>query len=140
MFCTEPYKEYVGYYDYSEEDQCVHGRLLYIVDLISFEADDYEGVQASFEAAVDHYLQTCAELGDVPNNPIRNGFHKIEDAPRDGTHIYVIRPHDLMRFEAWFDPEGFSRIGIRLEKTGTWNCEAGGWFEKGEVQFWVPKD
>jgi hypothetical protein len=142
MYCTQPYKEYVGSYDWSEdeEDECVHGKILYITDLISYESDGYDGIQAAFESAVDHYLETCDAIGELPNDPIPTGYLKIDDAPRDGTRIYVIRPDDLKPFEAWFHADGISLLATGPEKTGTWDVEAGGWFEKGEVHYWLPND
>jgi hypothetical protein len=140
MYCTKPYNGYVGSYDWSKEDNCAHGKVLYITDLISYEAADYDGIQASFEAAVDHYLDVCAEIGDTPNNPIPEGYLKIEDAPTDGTVIWVVRPSDQQLFEAWFYPEGCSLVDSTLKHTGTWHCEVGGWFEEGELHYWLPND
>lgn len=67
MICTSSYKGYIGSYQKSVEDNCVHGRILYINDLVTYEAEDTWGIQAAFEAAVDHYIETCKTLGDTPN-------------------------------------------------------------------------
>jgi|SRR5476651_1478816 len=140
MYCTQEYKGYFGHSDWSEDDQVCHGRLLYIQDIVTYEADDWDGVQAAFEESVDHYLQLCEEQYMEADAPNPKGFLKIEDAPRDGTHIWVVRPHDLKLFEAWFHADGMSLLATGPEKTGTWHCEEGGWFEKGEVHYWLPNE
>lgn len=67
----------------------------------------------------------------------------IDTAPKDGTHIMVIRPDDGVLFEVKWDPEGSSRnpkTGA-LDIPGFWLCTDGqGWFEVGEVEHWLPKD
>jgi hypothetical protein len=66
----------------------------------------------------------------------------IEAAPRDGTHILVVRPDDGVLFEVTWDPTGNSRnpqTGV-LDVPGFWFCVDGsGWFEVGEVNYWLPK-
>jgi hypothetical protein len=128
VFCTQLYKGYVGEFDYSEEDKVHHGKILYIVDLITFQADDWDGIQSAFEQSVDHYLEFCKTVGDTPNTPGVPGCLPIEQAPRDGMRIYVIRPSDLKPFEAWYSGPEYN----------SWHCETGGWFEHDEVHYWKP--
>ena len=51
------------------------GKILFIDDLITFESDTPTGLTAAFQAAVEDYLVTCAELGIEPKKPLRGQFN-----------------------------------------------------------------
>lgn len=53
---TAPYRNYTGSIEYSEADGVFHGKVLNVTDLVSYEADDEDGIQRAFEEAVDDYL------------------------------------------------------------------------------------
>lgn len=53
------YRGYSGSAEFSHEDGCLHGRILSIDDLITYEAADQVRLQAEFERAVDQYLAHC---------------------------------------------------------------------------------
>lgn len=63
------YKGFQGSVEFSLENNLLFGKILHIEDLVSFEADDIKGLQASFEESVEDYLKTCEELGVVPDKP-----------------------------------------------------------------------
>lgn len=63
------YKGYTGSLQVSVEDNCLYGRIEGIDDLVTYEAQTVEEARAAFQEAVDHYLQTCAELGEPVNQP-----------------------------------------------------------------------
>jgi len=63
------YKSYVGTVEYSEEDNCLFGRLTGINDIISYEGDSVASLRVAFEEAVDDYLETCVKLGKTPQRP-----------------------------------------------------------------------
>jgi hypothetical protein len=132
------FQGYIGNARYSDDDEVYHGKLLYVTDVITYEADTADKIEAAFQEAVQHYLTTCVSIGDLPNNPKPDNFIAIADAPRDGTHISVIRPEDSVGFEAWFDQSGTSYIDGLFIQTGTWSCMVGGWFERDEVHYWIP--
>ena len=73
----------------------------------------------------------------MAKKPQENGF-LIGTAPKDGTHILVLRLEDQAPFEAWWCPDGDSLIDGNLINTGNWECKVGGWFEQDEVAFWLP--
>lgn len=75
MSTTKPYKDYVGSIDVDMERRVLHGKILFIRDLVTFEAKDPDGLQREFEAAVDDYLDTCLELGRDPMKPMSGSFN-----------------------------------------------------------------
>ena len=69
------YKGYNGTIEASIEDGCLHGKILFINDLITYEGDTVEDIKASFEEAVDHYLAYCKETGKPANKPYSGTFN-----------------------------------------------------------------
>jgi len=81
---TMKYKGFIGSIEVSIEDNCLHGKIIHSVDLVTYEASTVEGLKKEFEAAVDDYIATCAEVGIEPfksfsgtlNVRIGPGLHK----------------------------------------------------------------
>jgi predicted HicB family RNase H-like nuclease len=63
------YKGYHGSTEYSLEDDCLHGRLLGINDVITYEGNSVKEIKAAFKDSVDDYLAFCKETGKEPNKP-----------------------------------------------------------------------
>ena len=53
----------------------LYGKLLYIDDLIAYEAQTIPELEKEFQAAVDEYLEDCADLGVEPNKPFKGTFN-----------------------------------------------------------------
>ncbi|MBN4994688.1 type II toxin-antitoxin system HicB family antitoxin [Stenotrophomonas maltophilia] len=54
------------------------GKILFIDDLVTYEADlatGGPGIRAAFEEAVDDYLETCKELGRAPQKALSGTFN-----------------------------------------------------------------
>ena len=69
------YKNYLGTVEYSQEDQCLYGKVAYIRDLVNYEADSAIGLELAFEEAVDSYLHDCEKLDKEPNVPFKGSFN-----------------------------------------------------------------
>lgn len=69
------YKDYFGSVEFDLEDQILHGNILFINDLITYEADTLDGLNKEFKAAVDDYLETCKLLGREPQKAFKGSFN-----------------------------------------------------------------
>ncbi len=69
------YKGYLGSVEVSLEDKCLHGKLLHVRDVVSYEGDTVEELRCAFQGAVDDYLETCAELKRDPQKPFSGTFN-----------------------------------------------------------------
>jgi predicted HicB family RNase H-like nuclease len=69
------YKGYTGTIEASIEDGCLHGRLLFINDIITYEGNTVNEIKTSFEEAVDRYLAYCEETGKPANKPYSGTFN-----------------------------------------------------------------
>jgi predicted HicB family RNase H-like nuclease len=65
------YMGYVGSIEIDTDNDLLHGKLLYITDVITYAGYTAKELKAAFEEAVNDYLQICAELGDTPNVPLK---------------------------------------------------------------------
>src|ERR1035441_7478794 len=72
---TLQYKGYDGSVLYSAEDRVLHGRILGIRDMVSFEGSDVKSLETNFKAAVDEYLAFCAAEGKTPDVPFKGSFN-----------------------------------------------------------------
>jgi len=62
--------EYLDYHGSVErDDDCWHGRVLHIQDVVTYSSDSIDGLALAFVDAVDDYLETCHQLGDAPCQP-----------------------------------------------------------------------
>ena len=68
------YKGYIGTVEYSEEDECLFGRIAGIGDIITYEGESVAEIRQAFEESVDDYLKHCKEIGKEPNKPYSGKF------------------------------------------------------------------
>ncbi|MGR6036127.1 MAG: type II toxin-antitoxin system HicB family antitoxin [Candidatus Nitrosoglobus sp.] len=69
------YKDYYGSVEYSDEDEVLHGCLLNINDIVTYEGTTIAEIKANFAEAVEGYLRMCAELGQPPDKPASGKFN-----------------------------------------------------------------
>lgn len=75
---TKDYFEYKGFRGSilaSIEDRCLHGRIKHIDSVVTYEAQNFEELEAAFKEAVDDYLETCREIGVAPEKPYKGSFN-----------------------------------------------------------------
>ncbi|PLX50673.1 MAG: toxin-antitoxin system HicB family antitoxin [Desulfobulbaceae bacterium] len=63
------HKGYTARVEFDSEDHIFFGRIVGIRDIVTFHGETVNELESSFKEAVDHYLETCAELGKKPNKP-----------------------------------------------------------------------
>lgn len=69
------YKDYEGTAELDMARRVCRGKILFIDDLVTYEAASPAELQTEFEAAVDDYIDTCATLGREPQKPLRGLFN-----------------------------------------------------------------
>ncbi|WP_026596620.1 type II toxin-antitoxin system HicB family antitoxin [Methylohalobius crimeensis] len=69
------YKGYFGSIEPQLDDNKLYGKLLFIRDLVTYEADTLAELKKEFEASVDAYLEDCEELGREPDKPCKGTFN-----------------------------------------------------------------
>jgi predicted HicB family RNase H-like nuclease len=87
------YEGYIGSVEVSEADDCLHGKLLHINDLVTYEAETPKQLVDAFHEATDDYLATCAELDKKPDTPFKGVFN-VRTSP--ATHREVATVADSL--------------------------------------------
>lgn len=63
---TLEYKGFQGSVEYSEEDNCLFGKILFTEDLVLYEGNSVDELRKNFQESVDEYIEDCKELGKDP--------------------------------------------------------------------------
>jgi predicted HicB family RNase H-like nuclease len=67
---TLKYKGYSGTVEYSEEDNCLYGKVIGMnKNGITYEGKTVEELKADFESGINLYLESCTERGMKPQKP-----------------------------------------------------------------------
>ncbi|MBI5591668.1 MAG: type II toxin-antitoxin system HicB family antitoxin [Deltaproteobacteria bacterium] len=72
---TLKYKGYLGSIEISVEDGCLHGQILFINDMITYEGDTIPAIKEEFSSAVDRYIAYCKKTGRPANKPYSGTFN-----------------------------------------------------------------
>jgi predicted HicB family RNase H-like nuclease len=69
------HKGYNGSIETSVEDNVLHGKVLCINDLVTYEAETLQGLKDEFIIAVEDYLVTCKHAQKSPDKPFNGVFN-----------------------------------------------------------------
>jgi predicted HicB family RNase H-like nuclease len=97
---TINYKGFTGSIEVSYTQDCVHGKILFINDLVTYEAPTPGKIKEEFELAVEDYIETCKELGIEPHKSF-NGTFNIRIKPKQ---------HEELAFQAIKNDETINKI------------------------------
>jgi predicted HicB family RNase H-like nuclease len=68
------YKGYIGKVEIDDEAVILHGEVINIRDVITFEGKSVDEIQKAFRESVDDYLEFCAQRGESPEKPFSGKF------------------------------------------------------------------
>ena len=69
------YKGYTGIAEVDADAGIIHGRVVGLRDVVTFEGETPDKAVEAFRESVDDYLDFCAELGQNPERPISGQFN-----------------------------------------------------------------
>lgn len=68
------YKGYIGKVEIDEEAGILHGEVINVRDVITFEGRTVEELQQAFRDSVEDYLEFCSQRGEDPEKPFSGKF------------------------------------------------------------------
>lgn len=68
------YKGYIGKVEYDPDARILHGEVVGIRDVVTFQADSTKVIEKAFRDSVDDYLAFCKERGEDPDKPFSGQF------------------------------------------------------------------
>jgi len=69
------YKDYEGTAELDMDRHVCRGKILFINDLVTYEAASPSDLGKEFRLAVDDYIATCATLNREPQKPLKGQFN-----------------------------------------------------------------
>ncbi len=69
------YKGYEATVEFDAEDRIFFGRVIGTRDVIAFDGQTVDELEASFRAVVDEYLEDCQRVGKDPDKPCSGRFN-----------------------------------------------------------------
>ena len=72
---TIKYKGFIGSVEVSISDNCLYGKILFINDLVTYEANSLDEIEKEFKDAVDDHIETCKELGIEAHKSFSGSFN-----------------------------------------------------------------
>jgi len=71
------YKKYIGSVEVDVEEGVLHGKVLFINGLITYESINFnlDELECEFKASIDEYLSDCHELGIEPEQTCKGQFN-----------------------------------------------------------------
>jgi predicted HicB family RNase H-like nuclease len=74
MVRTMTYKGYAAKIEFDEAGKLLHGEVIGIRDVVTFQADSAADIEKEFHASVDDYLAFCKKRGEPPEKPASGKF------------------------------------------------------------------
>ena len=68
------YKGYIGKVEIDDEAGILHGEVINIRDVITFEGSSVDEIQGAFHKSIDDYLEFCTKRGESPEKPFSGKF------------------------------------------------------------------
>lgn len=68
------YKGYIGQVEFDSEAGILHGEVMGIRDVVTFQGQSVKEVEKAFHESVDDYLAFCQERGEEPDKPCSGKF------------------------------------------------------------------
>ena len=105
------YKGYLGTIEPDLDTGELFGRLAFIRDLITYEAETLKALEQAFKESVDGYLASCTELGKKPDLPFKGTFN-VRISPEMHRKAVLASSNSLNSFVSDAIQEKLIRLGI----------------------------
>ena len=89
------YKGFLGSIEWDVESKLLHGKILFVSDLVTYEAKDETELCREFEAAVEDHVTTCKQLGRKPPKPFSGKLSVKADIQVQPAAIISAHPDDV---------------------------------------------
>jgi len=101
------YKGYTGRVEYDDEAGIIHGEVLDLRDVITFEGKSVEEVEQAFRDSIDDSLEFCEQRGEGPDK-LFSGRLMLRLTPNLHRKVYVSASREGKSLNQW--------IAERLER------------------------
>ena len=82
------YKGYTGRIEFDQDAGVLHGDVIDLRDVVTFQGTSIDEIEEAFRDSVDDYLDFCIELGETPDRPFTGRF-MLRLPPKLHRKVYV---------------------------------------------------
>ena len=68
------YQGYIGKVEFDPDAKILHGEVVGIRDVVTFQGDSVAEIEQAFRESVDDYLAFCKDRGEAPDKPYSGQF------------------------------------------------------------------
>jgi predicted HicB family RNase H-like nuclease len=94
------YKGYTGHVEFDDESGVLHGEVLDLRDVITFQGKSTEEIEQAFRDSIDDYLEFCQERGEEPDKPL-SGRLMVRLPPYLHRRVYVTARREGKSLNQW---------------------------------------
>jgi predicted HicB family RNase H-like nuclease len=94
------YKGYTGHVEYDDTGGLLHGEVLDLRDVITFQGKSVEEIEKAFRESVDDYLEFCRQKGEEPDKPF-SGRLMLRLPPKLHRKAYVSAIREGKSLNQW---------------------------------------
>ena len=94
------YKGYTGHVEFDDESGVLHGEVLDLRDVITFQGKSTEEIEQAFWDSIDDYLEFCEERGEEPDKPL-SGRLMVRLPPQLHRRVYVTARREGKSLNQW---------------------------------------
>lgn len=96
------YKGYTGVFEFDPSIDAFHGRVIGLVDVVTFEGRSVDDLRSAMEESVEDYLELCDEVGKEPERPYRGEF-LVRTTPEVHRAVATAAEAEGMSLNAWIE-------------------------------------
>ncbi len=94
------YRSYLARVGFDDKADIVHGKVINIPDVITFQGKTVDELRQAFEDSVEDYLAFCAERGEEPCQPFSGRF-TLRLSPEEHRQVVLAAVKSGKDLEAW---------------------------------------
>lgn len=94
------YKGYSGTVRFDDEGEILHGEVLGLRDVVTFQGTTVEELKRAFEESIDDYLEFCEERGEKADKPFSGKFLMRID-PQLHRRLYELSADEGESLNSW---------------------------------------
>lgn len=94
------YKGYTGIAEIDDEAGIIHGEVIDINDVVTFQGTTLDELRQAFHDSVDDYLAFCAKRGEEPQKPFSGNF-TVRLSPDQHRRCFLAAKQSHKSLNAW---------------------------------------
>jgi predicted HicB family RNase H-like nuclease len=111
------YKGYTAKVEFDDEAEIIHGEVIGIKDVITFQGKTVGELKKAFRESVDDYLSFCEERGEAPDKPFTGKF-VVRVSPELHRKIYLSAKLSNESINAWLNEKLECVVNEELKECG----------------------